>query len=140
MAIQGRLHGAGCENSLAGAITREMADAIAHELAGKPDLTDLQELRNELYEVRNELKADIIQVRGEVVQVRDDVAQVRGDVAQVRGDVARLESRVADLANEIAGLRNVMADSKVSNARWAIGLTATIALGFAGIVVALVVV
>jgi len=86
-----------------------------------------------LYEVRNELKADIIQVRGEVVQVRDEVAQVRGDVA-------RLESRVADLANEIAGLRNIMADSKVSNAKWAIGITATIALGFAGIIVALVLV
>ena len=126
MAIQGRLHGAGCENRLAGAITREMADAIAQELAGKPDLTDLQELRNELYEVRNELKADIIEVRGEVVQARSDVA--------------RLESRVADLADEIAGLRNIMADSKVSNARWAIGLSATIALGFAGVIVALVVV
>ena len=124
--IQDRLHQAGCENILAGAITREMADAIAQELASKPDLTDLQTLRNELYEVRNELKADIIQVQGEVVQVR--------------GDVARLESRVAELANEIAGLRNIMADSKVSNARWAIGITATIALGFAGVIVALVVV
>ena len=133
MAIQGRLHHAGLENTLAGAVTREMADAIAQELASKPDLTDLQGLRNELYEVRNELKADIIQVRGEVVQVRDEVAQVRGDAA-------RLESRVADLANEIAGLRNIMADSKVSNARWAIGVTATIALGFAGVIVALVVV
>ena len=125
-AIQGRLHGAGCENQLAGAISKEMADAIAAELANKPDLTDLQGLRNELYEVRNELKAEIIQVRGEVVQVR--------------GEVTRLESRVADLANEIAGLRNIMADSKVSNAKWAIGLTATIALGFAGVIVALVVV
>lgn len=126
MAIQGRLHHAGLENTLAGAVTREMADAIAQELASKPDLTDLQGLRNELYEVRNELKAEIIQVRGEVVQVR--------------GEVTRLESRVADLANEIAGLRNIMADSKVSNARWAIGITATIALGFAGVIVALVVV
>ena len=131
MAIQGRLHNAGCETILAGAIAREMADAIAQELASKPDLTDLQGLRNELYEVRNELKADIIQVRGEVVQVRDEVAQVRGDVA-------RLESRVADLANEIAGLRNIMADSKVSNARWAIGLIATMALGFTGVILALV--
>ena len=130
LAIQRRLREAGIDDQQAGAITREIADAVSGEVATRQDLREL----------RNELQSEINQVRGEVAEVRGEVAQLRGEVAQVRGEIARLEGRVADLANEIAGLRNIMADSKVSNARWAIGLTATIALGFVGIIVALVVV
>jgi len=110
LAMQRRLRDAGLDDQLAGVITREIADSVTSETAVKPDLSDLQE-------VRNELKADILEIREKIAQ---------------------LESKIADLANEIAGLRNMMADSKVSNARWAIGLIATTALGFAGVIVALV--
>ena len=131
LAMQRRLRDAGLTDQLASAIIRELADAVADEIATKPDLTDLQALRNELYAVRNELKADITQVRDEVAQVRGEVAQVRGEVAQVRGEVAQLRT-------EIARLESRMSDSRVSSARWSIATIATIALGFAGIIVALV--
>ncbi len=117
--MQRRLRDAGLDDQLAGVITREIVDSVTSETAVKPDLSDLQE-------VRNELKADNLEIREKITQLGSKITQ--------------LESKIADLANEIAGLRNIMADSKVSNARWAIGLIATTALGFAGVIVALVVV
>jgi len=119
LAMQRRLRDAGLDDQLAGVITREIVDSVTSETAVKPDLSDLQE-------VRNELKADNLEIREKITQLGSKITQ--------------LESKIADLANEIAGLRNIMADSKVSNARWAIGLIATTALGFAGVIVALVVV
>ena len=113
--MQRRLRESGLDDKAAGAITREIVDAITGEVATK---SDLREFRNELHTVCNELKAE---------------------VTQLRGDVARLGSRIAEPASEIAGLRNMIAENKVSSARWAIGLIATIALGFAGVIVALVV-
>ena len=109
LAIQRRLRDAGLNDQLADAITREIADSITDEIANKPDLSDLQE-------VRNELKADII---------------------QVREAVARLESRMAELANEIAELRNTLSDYKVGSSRWTLATVVAIAVGFAGVIVAL---
>ena len=119
LAMQRRPRDAGLDDQLAGVITREIADSVTSEVAAKPELSDLQE-------VRNELKADNLEVRERI--------------AQLESRIADLASQIAELRNEMAGLKNIMADSKVSNARWAIGLIATTALGFAGIIVALVVV
>ncbi|MDE2785810.1 MAG: hypothetical protein OXL37_04030 [Chloroflexota bacterium] len=124
LAMQRRLRDAGLDDQLAGVITREIADSVTSETAVKPDLSDLQE-------VRNELKADNL-------EIREKIAQLESKIAQLESKIAQLESKIADLANEIAGLRNIMADSKVSNARWAIGLIATMALGFTGVILALV--
>ena len=153
--MQRRLVNAGLSDQLAGAITREIADSIADEIAAKPDLSDLQEvrnelkaeiaeLRNEMYAVRNELKAEIAELREEVRALREEVHAIRNElkaeILAVRAEIAQLESRFAEIANEIAGLRNTMADSKVTNIRWATGIIGTIALGFVGVIVALVLV
>ena len=143
--------------SVAGEISRIITDVVAT----KADLRELRtELKSDIAQVRAELQGEIARVRNEIAEVKGEVAQVRGEVAQVRGEVARLESRMAEIATEIAdlktevtseiadlkvgiasevaGLKNVLSDFKVSSTRWTLGTVAAIALGFAGIIVAIV--
>lgn len=167
LAMQLRLRAAGLNDLLSGAVTKEIDYAITTVAVTKEDLQEVRnelkaaitQLRGEVQEIRNELKAEITQIRGEVQAVRNElyavrnelkaeIAQLRGEVQEVRNeilavrnelkaDINRLESRITELANEIAGFKNSLADYKVSSSRWMLGITVTIALGFAAIVVAL---
>ncbi len=140
MLMLDRLREGGMPDAQARSIAGEFSRIITEVVATKADLRELRtELKGDIAQVRAELRSEIAQVRNEIAEVKGEVAQVRNEVAQVRGEVARLETRIAELSNEIAELRNSLADYKVGSSRWMLGIIAAIAIGFAGIIVALVV-